>query len=89
MKVKSYYGWSIAIPFAKSHWLPCAVFETRQEAIRYECWNLGEANAPDNRSISPWLHTDSAEVSRGWKRLYRRGFRAVHVEVRALRGGTP
>lgn len=87
MKIKSYYGWSVAIPGWTAdipHWLPCAVFATRKEAIQSECWNLGEVAASPTRSIHPWLHTDPKEVSRAWKRLYQRGFRAVRVEVRAL-----
>lgn len=54
---------------------------TRNEAIRYECWNLGEVTVPDNYDgLRPWSRATSDEVSKTWRRLKRQyGLRVVRV----------
>jgi len=86
MRVKSAFGWSITWPYTSGErWVSLRVFPTRQEAIQFECWNQNPALSYATRAtLSPWRFTMSAEVSRAWKKLYRRGYRAVHVEVLAM-----
>lgn len=62
------------------------VFETRGEAIRHECWNLAAVRAVrrDYYGLKPWMHLDSREVSRAWRRIKRvHGLRAVRVLIEA------
>ena len=74
MRVEGYHGWSVAVPLPDGgHSLSPTVEATRDEAIRSEASNMGEI---DFKTATP-----AEVVSRAWKRLYRRGFRAIRVVV--------
>lgn len=73
------YGWSV---MQDGGGLFLNVFATRQELIQHECWSLGEVVVEETRSLQPWTHTDSDQVSKAWRRIKRKyGLRAVRVVV--------
>lgn len=81
-------GWVIARPVfwssrTATHFAVSEVFSTRLEAIQYICWNMKkvkvDAEEPGVRHLIPWANADKMEVRRAWRKLYRRGYRAVRV----------
>lgn len=77
--MKKTMAWTVLAPPFDSP--SCEVFWTRDEAIRFECWNLGLLSAPEDKTF-PWSYFSSEEVSRAWRQCKRRyGCRAVRVLI--------